>query len=157
MAPFIHVSTDRPTRFSDGSFGVYYAGDSLAVALLEVAHHHGRFMTRTHEEPGWTSDFRQLIGNVQADLHDALTAANRDAVMAPNDWSAGQALGAALRAANANGIVYPSVRCPGGRCVALFWPDVAGIPVQGAHFALEWNGERVTRIQNLNTSELLAV
>ena len=27
MAPFCHVSRDRPSRFSDGRYGVYYAGD----------------------------------------------------------------------------------------------------------------------------------
>jgi hypothetical protein len=27
MAPFTHVSTDRPSRFTDGSYGVLYVGD----------------------------------------------------------------------------------------------------------------------------------
>ena len=29
MAPFTHVSRDRPSRFSDGSYGVLYAGESF--------------------------------------------------------------------------------------------------------------------------------
>ena len=58
MAPFTHVSQDRPTRFSDGSYGVLYAGNSFEVALLETIHHHGRFMARTNEAPGWTSPAR---------------------------------------------------------------------------------------------------
>jgi hypothetical protein len=33
MAPFTHVSTDRPSRFSNGTFGVLYAGSSLEVAF----------------------------------------------------------------------------------------------------------------------------
>src|ERR1700759_2193352 len=28
MAPFTHVSPDRPSRFSDGRFGVVYAGET---------------------------------------------------------------------------------------------------------------------------------
>ena len=36
MAPFTHVSMDRPSRFTDGSYGVYYAGDSIEVALFET-------------------------------------------------------------------------------------------------------------------------
>ncbi len=35
MAPFTHVSPDRPSRFTDGSYGVLYAGDAFEVALLE--------------------------------------------------------------------------------------------------------------------------
>ena len=27
MAPFTHISADRPSRFSDGSYGVLYAGN----------------------------------------------------------------------------------------------------------------------------------
>ena len=39
MAPFTQVSTDRPSRFSAGEFGVLYAGDSFEVALFETALH----------------------------------------------------------------------------------------------------------------------
>ena len=35
MAPFTHVSPERPSRFSTGTFGVLYAGDSFEVALFE--------------------------------------------------------------------------------------------------------------------------
>ncbi|TIT45159.1 MAG: RES domain-containing protein, partial [Mesorhizobium sp.] len=44
MAPFVHCSTLRPGRFSDGSYGIYYAGDSEDVALAETIHHHQKFM-----------------------------------------------------------------------------------------------------------------
>ncbi|RUZ36309.1 RES domain-containing protein, partial [Mesorhizobium sp. M7A.F.Ca.CA.001.15.1.1] len=70
MAPFVHCSTLRPGRFSDGSYGIYYAGDSEEVALAETIHHHQKFMGATNEGPGWTADFRVLIGNVDRDLDD---------------------------------------------------------------------------------------
>lgn len=41
-----------------------------AVALAETIHHHERFMAATHEDPGWTSDFRVLIGSVDLSLDD---------------------------------------------------------------------------------------
>ena len=44
MAAFTHVSRDRPGRFSDGSYGVWYCGDRFEVALAETAHHFERFM-----------------------------------------------------------------------------------------------------------------
>src|SRR4051794_20740815 len=70
MAPFTHASTDRPGRFSDGSFGVLYAGDRFEVALFETVFHHQRFMARTAEAPGWTSQFREIVMDIGADLHD---------------------------------------------------------------------------------------
>jgi hypothetical protein len=141
MAPFTHISRDRPSRFSDGSFGVYYAGDRFEVALRETVHHFERFMRATAEPPGH-ADFRELVGRLDADLHDLRADARFVPCLAAEDWSASQALAAALRAQGSNGIVYPSVRSPGGEAVAVFWPDVAGAPVQGRHLRYRWNGER---------------
>ena len=66
MAPFVHCSPLRPGRFSDGTFGLYYAGDSTEVAIAETIHHHAKTMRATAEPPGWTSQFRELIGSVDA-------------------------------------------------------------------------------------------
>ncbi len=67
MAPFTHVSQDRPSRFSRGLFGVLYVADQFETALLETMHHHARFLARTAEPPGWTSQFRELILDVRAE------------------------------------------------------------------------------------------
>ncbi|WP_145108134.1 RES family NAD+ phosphorylase [Cereibacter sediminicola] len=155
MAPFTHVSTDRPSRFSDGSFGVYYAADTLETALIEVAHHHARFMAATAEAPGWTSEFRQLVGHLDAELE--LVGPERGDLLDPQDYRTSQAFGARLREEGAAGILYPSTRAPEGLCVALFWPDVAGAPAQGDHFAFEWDGARVSRIHNLAKGTLHAL
>src|SRR6516225_1699425 len=52
MAAFTHISRERPSRFSDGSYGVWYCGESFEVALAETAHRFERFMTATNEPPG---------------------------------------------------------------------------------------------------------
>ncbi|WP_024921673.1 MULTISPECIES: RES family NAD+ phosphorylase [unclassified Afipia] len=44
-----------------------------------------------------------------------------------------------------DGIVYPSVRDEGGSCIAAFWPDVAGVPMQERHLQYEWDGRRFSR------------
>ncbi len=44
--PSPNANKARPTRFSDGSYGVYYAGHTFETALREVAFHMGRFMRR---------------------------------------------------------------------------------------------------------------
>lgn len=144
MAPFTHVSPDRPSRFSAGRFGVLYAGDAFGVALFETIHHHARFMAATRQPPGWTSQFREILIDVKASLHD-LRGPGFDAAtfLLPNDYSESQRLGTALRVSGSDGVVYPSVRQPGGQCVGLFYPDGATNPVQGRHLDYHWNGERV--------------
>ena len=151
MAPFTHVSFDRPSRFTDGSFGVLYAGDFFEVALFETVYHHGRFMARTNEAAGWTSQFREIVFDIGARLHDL-----RDhdpahlAALDPDDYAESQALGAQLRAAGSDGLVYPSLRCDGGNCVGLFYPDCAANPVQGRHLDYHWDGVRVDLYRDLD-------
>lgn len=155
MAPFTHVSRDRPSRFSDGSFGVLYAGDRVRVALLETMYHHGRFMARSGEAPGWTSQFRELFLDIDGRLHDLRAATeDRAAVLDPDDYAAAQGFAAGLRAAGSQGIVYPSVRCGGGECAALFYPDLAANPVQGRHLDYHWNGARVDLYRDAGSGEV---
>ena len=158
MAPFTHASPDRPSRFSDGRFGVLYAGDSFEVALFETIHHHARFMAATRERPGWTSQFREIRLDVHARLHDlqGLDPAHAS-VLAPDDYSASQWLGANLKGAGSEGVVYPSVRYPSGRCVGLFYPDAASNPVQGRHLDYHWNGERVDLYRDLTRGEVFRI
>ena len=61
MSPFTHASPDRPSRFSAGLPGVLYVGDLFEVALAETVFHHGVFMAKTKEPPGWTSQFREIV------------------------------------------------------------------------------------------------
>jgi hypothetical protein len=154
MAPFVHISTDRPGRFTDGSWGVYSAGQSEEVAIREVAHHHGRAMAASKEERGWTSQFRTLINQVDLDLHDVRLRAE---LHAADDYSASQAFAKDMRAAGSNGLLYRSVRCPAGECLAVFWPDLIPIPVQGDHYDFHWDGARVDRVRNCRTGAILAL
>ena len=154
MAPFVHCSTLRPGRFSDGSYGIYYAGDSEEVAIAETIHHHQKFMRATDEAPGWTSDFRVLAGSVDRDLDDVDAVPG---VLDPDDYSASQAEGRALRAAGSDGLTWSSVRAPAGRCIGIFWPDAIPVPVQGRHYSYHWDGQRVDFVRQHDTGQVLEV
>lgn len=158
MAPFTHLSPDRPSRFSDGSYGVLYVAAQFDTALFETIHHHARFMARTGEAPGWTSQFREIILAVHSDLNDLRAGAtgHQDALN-PDSYAASQALAASLRATGSNGIVYPSVRHVGGECVGLFYPDCASNPTQGRHLAYHWDGQRVDLVRDASTGEVFRV
>ena len=158
MAPFTHVSPDRQSRFSDGSFGVLYAGNRFEVALFETVHHHARFMARTREAPGWTSQFREIVLNIDARLHDLRgPSADTNAALNPDDYTASHAFAAQLHGAGANGIVYPSVRHEGGECAGLFYPDLASNPVQGRHLDYHWNGQRVDLYRDAGNGDVFRI
>ncbi|MBO9623948.1 MAG: RES family NAD+ phosphorylase [Sphingomonas sp.] len=158
MAPFTHVSTDRPSRFTDGSYGVLYAANRFQTALFETIHHHARFMARTREPAGWTSQFREILLDVRAELHDLRGRAPAlAAVLDPDDHAAARALGAALRGAGAEGVVYPSLRDAGGECVGLFHPDLARNPRQGRHLDYHWDGKRVDLYRDAASGEVFRI
>lgn len=158
MAPFTQVSADRPSRFTDGSYGVLYVGDRFETALFETIHHHARFMARTKDAPGWTSQFREIVMSVDADLHDLRTLA-REPVPAldPNSYAASQAVARRLRGAGSNGIAYPSIRHPGGECVALFYPDCASDPLQGRHLDCHWDGACVDLVRDASSGAVFRI
>jgi RES domain len=158
MAPFTHVSKDRKSRFSDGTYGVLYAGNIFEVALLESVHHHAKFMARTNEAPGWTSQFREIVLSIDARLHDLRgQSPDHAAELDPDDYAPSQALATQLRAAGSNGIVYPSIRRKGGQCVGLFFPDLASNAVQGRHLDYHWDGERVDLYRNPGNGEVFRI
>lgn len=130
MAPFTHLNP-KGSRFSDVSYGVYYAADRLSTAVAKTAHHFARF-ARDSNDPPRREDMRVLVGEIANEFHDldTLPAVDRAAVLDPDSYVASRALARALRAGGSNGVVYPSVREQGGRCVGAFWPDVVGIPLQ---------------------------
>lgn len=143
MGAFTHASPLRPSRFSDGSFGVWYCGDRFEVALAETAYHFERFMRAT-EEAAADADFRELTCAAGGNLHD-LRKADPLGCLAPDDWTPGQRLGRRLRDGGADGVVYPSVRTRSGLAAGLFWPNCVTLPVlQARQVRYRWDGTRMT-------------
>ena len=157
MASFTHASPDRPSRFSDGSYGVLYAARQFETALLETIHHHGRFMSSTGEPPGWTSQFRELRLDIAADLHDVRETEGRASCLQPDDYTAGQNLARRLRADGSDGIAYPSVRHTDGECAALFYPDLASNIVQARHLDYHWDGTRVDLYREADSGRVFRI
>lgn len=142
MAAFTHLNPDG-SRFSDGSYGVFYAAHSVATAIEETVYHRQRFLRATHEPP-IDLEMRCYRTGVAAKLHDLRGGwpAEHDS----DSYAASQALALKLRADGGNGVVYDSVRHRGGECVAAFYPDVVAPCVQAQHFIYRWDGERIAAV-----------
>src|SRR3546814_14975477 len=89
---------------------------------------------------------RELVGAVRADLLDIRAKGVFEALLAPDDYAPSQVFARQRRDGGADGIVYPSVRNPGGECLAAFWPDVVARPMQGRHFRSHWDGARINMV-----------
>ncbi|MEO7850781.1 MAG: RES family NAD+ phosphorylase, partial [Rubrivivax sp.] len=71
MAAFTHLNPEG-SRFSDGSYGVYYASNHLETAIAEVSHHRALFLSRT-AEAAIDIDLRLITATLAAPLHDLRT------------------------------------------------------------------------------------
>jgi hypothetical protein len=145
MASFTHLNR-RGSRFSDGTFGVYYAAAELETSIAETIFHFEAF-ARDSGDPPRMEDMRVLVGTVAEMFVDVfvLPQPERDRMLDPDSYAASQPYARELRDSGAMGVVYPSVRWPDGACVGAFRPRTVGLPRQERHLKYRWNGERVDR------------
>jgi hypothetical protein len=145
MASFTHLNP-RGSRFSDGTYGVYYAASAIATAISETVFHFETF-ARDSGDPPRMEDMRVLVGDIAADFEDVggLPEPRRSQILDPGTYAVAQAYAQTLRDAGANGVVFPSVRRPEGECVGAFRPRAVVLPRQERHLKYRWNGERVDR------------
>ena len=144
MAAFTHISPDCPSRFSDGSYGVYYGSKTLDTAIEETKFHRAAFLAHTREDPG-EIDMRVYIGEITKPVHD-IRGDGYEALHLPDDWGPSQVFGHSLREGKSWGIVYRSVRDPGGECIAVLRPPAVTIPRQGPHLSYVWNGTSIVNV-----------
>lgn len=142
MASFTHIG--RPSRFSDGNYGVYYAARSLETSVRETAYHRGKFLAATSEPP-CEIDMRAYVGRPLKPFTD-IRAPRYASLHHPDNYAPGQAFASVRREKGDWGLVYRSVRHEGGECIAAFKPQAVSIPVAGAALAYVWDGERISKV-----------
>ena len=87
---------------------------------------------------------RSYVAHVTKPLHD-LRSKEWHNLHDPDHYGASQVVARQLRAQQSWGVVYNSVRDPGGQCVAVFRPRGVDVPaVQGVHVALCWDGKTIS-------------
>ncbi|MEX0808998.1 MAG: RES family NAD+ phosphorylase [Dongiaceae bacterium] len=145
MAAFTHPNPEG-SRFSDGSYGVYYAAHDIDTAIAETRYHRERFMRATREAR-MELDMRVYVADLGGKLHD-LRGRQSDypQVYDPDDYSAGRALGMRLHKTGSRGIAYDSVRHDGGLCAAVFRPRLLSNCRQERHLCYVWNGARIETV-----------
>ncbi len=146
MASFTHIG--GASRFSDGTYGVYYASRSLTTAIRETVHHRQIIAQDASLGPDEFS-MRAWVGSLRKGLHDVRSAEYldlHDAAPRPEDHPVAQAFGRMLRARDSWGILYRSVRHEGGQCIGALRPPAVSLPTQGAHLIYVWDGARITHV-----------
>lgn len=145
MAAFTHRNP-LGSRFSDGSYGVFYCARETPTAIAETAYHSARFLAATGEAPLKLSMrlYSVSAAGEVADLRDA--AVGDPAILDRADYRAAQALGRRVREAGVPGLVYPSVRRDDGQCLAALSPRLLGNCRHSAYLEYRWNGRAIEAV-----------
>ena len=149
MAAFTHPNP-QGSRFSDGSYGVFYCARKRDTALAETRHHSTLFMQATREPP-MRLQMRLYTVEAKGEAADLRAASKFDPrIVAPDDYSHTQAIGRTLRANGAQGILYPSVRHPGGECLAALRTGIVKNCLHAAYLEYHWNGQGIDAVFEVN-------
>lgn len=127
------------SRFNDGERGAWYCGFDAETSLAEVIFH----KTVEYAEIDRFDDsvsYQCLLADVSASFHDLSGMAAWQDCLDPASYVASQALANELLDAGSMGIIYPSVRHPGGTCLACFRPALVGNVRKAQTYRLTWAG-----------------
>lgn len=155
MAAFTHIGLQ--SRFTDGTFGVYYAASDSDTAIAETSYHRAKFLSAT-QEPDTRIFMREYVGEILRPLID-ISGEPFKALHAKDSYVQSQRFAAQLRATGSNGLLYNSVRNIGGFCVAAFKPKVLGPVVQSAHYEYVYNArqEQITHVLEVKERNVTGV
>ena len=132
-AAFTHKNP-AGSRFNDGTRGAWYAGAERATSIAEVAYHRSRQLANIDWKEEERSTYDDYLADFTTEFHD-LRGADREGTSrkfkkflkpepVPACYAESQQLARKLLASRSNGLIYPSVRNPGGTCIACFRPPL---------------------------------
>jgi len=145
MAAFTHLNPVGD-RFTNGSYGVFYASLAFETAIAETKYHRSNFLLAT-DEPAQEIDMRVYAVHLTADLHDIRgMQKQRPELYDPQSYVASQAFAGSLRDGGSDGIAYHSVRHEGGECAAVFRPRLLSNCRQERHLCYVWDGSKIATV-----------
>lgn len=140
MASFAYSG---PSRFTDGSYGVYYAAHEEETAIAESRFWTAAFLSATNE-PSIDVDKRMYRARIRGAYDDLRGRSKRSRVYDPGSYVYSQAYARELYQKNeVDGIVYNSVRREGGQCVCAFRPKLITDCRVAAYLQFRWDGSRI--------------
>ncbi len=142
MAPFVYRT---PTRFSNGAYGVYYAGLDEETAILEVAFHRSLFMAATHEPPSVLEQqvLRSKVACSLVDIRGQQQAHPEWYGPSVKDYGDPQTFGMSIWQKGHEGLAYSSVRNHRGDCVAIFRPKAVSNCRHARPLRYIWDGQKI--------------
>ncbi len=136
----------QASRFSDGSYGVWYGSESVETTVFETAYHwHRRLLCDAGFERETVFAERTLyrVACRGAVLDFRQAATQHPDLLHPSDYAFCQTAGARMHREGHPGLLIPSVRRPAGENIAIFNSGVLSNPRQNCQLTYRLDGERI--------------
>ena len=134
------------SRFNDGERGAWYCAFDPDTALAEIIFH----KTVEYQEIDRFDDsvtYQAMLADFNGSFHDIRGVRGFAKCLDPRSYIASQELANTLLELGSMGIVYPSVRHPGGINLACFRPALVGNVRRGQAYRLTWAGSPVPTVE----------
>lgn len=141
--PFKHWQT---SRFSDGSFGVWYGSESVETTVHESAYHwyRGLLGDAGFEQLAVVAERKVYWVACNAALLDfRQAAAAQPDLLHPSDYTFCQTVGARIHREGHPGLLTRSVRRPAGENLAIFNPAVLSNPRHNCQLTYRLEGGQI--------------
>ena len=141
--PFRHW---QASRFSDGSYGVWYGSESVETTVHESAWHwhRGLLTDAGFERETVVAERKVYLVTCSAALLDfRQVTAKYPELLHPTDYAYAQVAGARIHREGHPGLLVQSVRRSGGENVAVFNPGVLSDPRLNCQLTYRLEGERI--------------
>jgi RES domain-containing protein len=136
------------SRFNDGDRGAWYCAFDAPTALAEIVFH----KTVEYQEINRFDDtvtYQSLLADFGAAFHDVRSDDAYQACLDPASYIASQQLANRLLDAGSMGVIFPSVRKPGGTNLACFRPALVGNVRKAQAYRLTWAGAPDPLVESL--------
>jgi len=145
MAAFTHLNP-LGSRFSDGSYGVFYCTRKRDTAIAETRYHQTLFMRATNE-PAMRLQMRLYTVEAKGRVTDLRKASQTEPRIVDTDsYAFSQGIGRTLHEEGTLGILYTSVRHAGGQCLAAFKTTLLKNCLHAAYLEYHWNGKEIDAV-----------
>jgi hypothetical protein len=121
-----------------GPKGAWYCALGTETCVSEVAYHRIRHLRETGAPDEDQIPYRLFLADIHAQDFAKLGDGHPSslACLDPNSYTASQGLGVQLRSEGRGGVQYPSVRHPGGTCLAVLQAPIVSNVRRGAIYRL---------------------
>ena len=147
-AAYTHPN-ESGSRFNDHTRGAWYAADRQKASIAEVVYHKSRRLSDiivldgpNQRPPGDVSTYDDWLADFQSDFHVLDPPETFSEFLQPEPvpqcYAASQALARRVLNEGSNGLVYPSVRYPGSKCIVCFRPALVYNPHRSERLEITW-------------------